>query len=271
LVTTSLDEAIEDVRAKLSGRAFGEAGRRVVIEEGLRGPELSLLVLCDGRRLIPLPPARDYKRVGDGDTGPNTGGMGACSPVPDSDKTMVDRIMTTAIEPTLRELVKRGIDYRGVLYAGMMLTPDGPKVIEYNVRFGDPEAQVVLPRIETDTVDLFAAVAKGDLGGRDVRVSDDACVDVVLASEGYPPAPKARGYVIEGPLGGDGVVVYQAGTARRDDGALVTNGGRVLHVTGIGPSLDVARQKAYDAVRQISWPGMQYRTDIAQFSAGGST
>src|SRR5205823_997695 len=196
LVTESLDEAAEDVGEKLSGIAFGEAGRTVVIEEGLSGPELSILAVCDGKRAVPLAPAQDFKRVGDGDTGPNTGGMGAYSPVPVAGPDVVDAIMDGAVEPTLAYLRRHGIDYRGVLYAGLKLTGEGPKVLEYNVRFGDPEAEVVLPRFAGDLVDLLAEAAAGDLRSGPAWFHE-AAVTVVLASEGYPVAPRT-GDVIEG-------------------------------------------------------------------------
>ena len=196
LVTDSLDAAEADVAAKLSGDAFGDAGRTVVIEEGLSGPELSLLCVCDGKRAVPLAPAQDFKRLGDGDSGPNTGGMGAYSPVPMAGKDVVEEVLERAVEPTLAALRAQGIDYRGVLYAGLMLTPDGPKVLEYNVRFGDPEAQVVLPRYAGDLTQLLAEAAAGDLRTEPTFV-DDAAVTVVLASEGYPAAPRT-GDVIHG-------------------------------------------------------------------------
>ena len=172
LVAQTLDEARDDVTAKLSGASFGDAGRTIVIEEGLDGEECSLLVLCDGTHAVPLVPAQDFKRIGDGDVGPNTGGMGAYAPMPHVDAAGGRRLMDTAVLPLVEELRRRGIDYRGVLYAGLMLTADGPKVIEYNVRFGDPEAQVVLPLLASDAAELFLAVANGDLErGRDRRPS----------------------------------------------------------------------------------------------------
>ncbi len=195
LVTQSLDEAVEDVSAKLSGHSFGDAGRTVVIEEGLSGEELSLLCVCDGQRAVPLAPAQDFKRLADGDAGPNTGGMGAYSPVPVVGPDVVAEVMDRAVEPTLAALRRRGIDYRGVLYAGLMLTSDGPKVLEYNIRFGDPEAQVVLPRFAGDLAGLLAEAAGGRLR-TEPEWSDRAAVTVVLAAEGYPVAPRT-GDVIE--------------------------------------------------------------------------
>jgi phosphoribosylamine--glycine ligase len=265
VVTESLADARDAVRRYLSGEAFGAAGRTLVIEEGLRGPELSLLVVCNGDpdAAVPLTPAQDFKRVGDGDAGPNTGGMGAYSPVAIAGPELVEQVMTIAVRPTLAVLADRGAPYRGVLYAGLMLTPDGPKVLEYNVRFGDPECQVVLPRLATDLGELCATAATG-AAMPPVRFRDDACVTVVLASEGYPVAPRA-GDVIVGidAAASPDVVVFHAGTARRADGALVTAGGRVLDVTASGANLADARKRAYDAASKITWPGVQYRHDIA--------
>ncbi|HET6775972.1 MAG TPA: phosphoribosylamine--glycine ligase, partial [Acidimicrobiales bacterium] len=258
LVATSLDEAIVDVRAKLAGEAFGDAGRTVVVEEGMTGPELSLLAVCDGTRAVALAPAQDFKRIGDGDTGPNTGGMGAYSPVPGADEGLVADVMARFVEPTLAELRRRGIDYRGVLYAGLMLTPDGPRLVEYNVRFGDPEAQVVLPRLTTDLAQLLAAAAAGDLTqAPPPAFADDACVTVVIATEGYPTAPRT-GDVIEGvdKAEASGATVFCPGVARGPAGALVTAGGRVLAVTGTGPTVGAARDQAYQAAALVSWPGL---------------
>ena len=216
LVTESLAEARDAVRDYLSGRAFGDAGRTVVIEEGLTGPELSLLVLCDGSTEgVPLAPAQDYKRIGDSDTGPNTGGMGAYSPVPVADAALVELLMDTAVTPTLTTLARQGIEYRGVLYAGLMLTPEGPKVIEYNVRFGDPECQAVVPRLASDLAVHCLEAATGRLRAP-VEFRDDACVTVVLATEGYPAAPRV-GDVIKGlddVRGLDDVVVWCRHTAK---------------------------------------------------------
>jgi phosphoribosylamine--glycine ligase len=265
LVTESLDEAAEDVRAKLSGSAFGDAGRTVVIEEGLSGPELSVLAVCDGADAVALTPAQDFKRALDGDAGPNTGGMGAYSPVPLAGDDVVDALMRDAVAPTLAALRKDGIDYRGVLYAGLMLTADGPKVLEYNVRFGDPEAQVVLPRLSSDLAVLLAEAAGGGLTTQP-RFVDDACVTVVLASEGYPASPRT-GDVIEGvdeASAVPGVTVFCAGVGSDDRGRLVTAGGRVLDVTATAATIAEARERAYTAVDLIHWPGRHHRTDIAE-------
>jgi len=265
LVTSSLRDAEADVEAKLGG-SFGEAGRRVLIEQALEGEELSLIAVCDGRRAYPMAPARDFKRLGDGGTGPNTGGMGAYSPVPSADDHLVGQVMERAILPTLHALGRRGIDFRGALYAGLMLTEDGPKVLEFNVRFGDPEAQVLLPRWDGDLAATLAAAAQGRLSDHDApSFSTSAAVCVVLASPGYPAAPKlgARVEGLEQAREVAGASVLCAGVARAEQGGLVTAGGRVLSVVGTGPSLPDARRVAYRAVGMLSWPDMVYRTDIA--------
>jgi len=271
LVTESLKEAIDDVRAKLSGSSFGDAGRRVVIEEGLSGPEVSVLCVCDGRRAVALAPAQDFKRLDDGDGGPNTGGMGAYSPFPEAGVGL-DEVMSKAVEPTLTALQRRGIDYRGVLYAGLMLTPDGVRVLEYNVRFGDPEAQVVLPRYSGNLTALLAEAAAGDLRSEPTFV-DDVAVTVVLASEGYPQSPRTGDHIagLDRAQAESQVKVFCAGVAIGDDDSLVTAGGRVLGITAIGADLAEARRRAYGAIDHISWPGMQYRTDIAQRAAEESS
>ena len=271
VVTTSIDEARDAVRDYLSGAAFGDAGRTVVIEEGLTGPELSILAVCDGARAVALAPALDFKRIGDGDTGPNTGGMGAYSPVPVATDAIVAGVMRDAVEPTLAHLRSIGIDYRGVLYAGLMLTPSGPKMLEYNVRFGDPETQVVLPRMTSDLGELLAAAADGAID-REPTFDDGAAVTVVCASEGYPRDVRT-GDVIEGldaAAAVPGATVFCAGVGSGPDGRLVTAGGRVLTVTGQGATIADARHTAYEAVGRISWPGMQHRSDIASVAGGGN-
>jgi phosphoribosylamine---glycine ligase len=265
LVTDDLAEAERDVAAKLSGTAFGEAGRRVVIEEALVGRELSLLVVCDGTSGVPLAPAQDYKRVGTGDTGPNTGGMGAVSPVPAATSDVVGTAMDRIVEPTLHGLKKAGIDYRGVLYAGLMLTAEGPALIEYNVRFGDPEAEVVLPRLATDLFELLASAAGGCAPAGPVGFVEDAAVGVVAVAGGYPAAPLV-GDPIEGldEAGSvEGVTVFHAGTRRDETGTLRTAGGRVLVVTALGATITTARERAYAGVAKISFEAMHYRSDIA--------
>ncbi len=266
LVTESFDDAVADVRDKLSGASFGDAGRRVVIEEGLTGPEASVFVVCDGERAVALPPAQDYKRLGDADVGPNTGGVGAWSPFAGCPDDLADVVVADFVEPTLASLRDRGIDYRGVLYTGLMLTPEGPKLIEYNVRFGDPDSQVSLLRLTSDLTGLLAAAADGDLRpAGPVTASDDAMVLVVACSEGYPVAPRT-GNVIEGldaARAVEGVEVLCAGVAADPQGRLVTAGGRVLDVIGRAPDPATARARAYEALATISWPGLHHRTDIA--------
>jgi phosphoribosylamine---glycine ligase len=268
-VTGSLADARDHVRAYLSGDAFGDAGRTLVIEEGLVGPEMSLLVLCDGREAVPFEPAQDFKRVFDADQGPNTGGMGAYSPVPVAPPEVVDEIMAKAVRPTLYALQTRGIEYRGILYAGVMLTAQGPKVIEYNVRFGDPECEAVVPRLASELYAHCVESACGHLE-TDVRFRDDAAVTVVLAVDGYPTAPRT-GDPIEGLDRAseiDGVVVFHAGT-KADGDRLCTAGGRALAVTATAETLVAARAKAYDAAALITWPGVHYRRDIALAAVSG--
>ncbi|MBV9660392.1 MAG: phosphoribosylamine--glycine ligase [Acidimicrobiales bacterium] len=265
LVTDDLSEAEADVRAKLSGRSFGDAGRRIVIEQGLTGPELSVMALCDGRRAVPLAAAQDFKRAGDGDMGPNTGGMGAFSPVPGADRELVDQVIDKAICPTLEALQNRGIDFRGVLYAGLIMAPGGASVLEFNVRFGDPETEVVLPRWEGDVAGVLAAAAAGRLDEVDPpQFSAQAAVCVVLAAPGYPLTPET-GDPIAGLADAARLVeVYSAGVGPAPSGdGLVTAGGRVVALTGLGPTLEAARHRVYDAVPAIAWRGLTYRSDIA--------
>jgi phosphoribosylamine--glycine ligase len=271
VVTESRSEARAAVRDYLSGAAFGDAGRTLVIEEGLHGPELSVLVVCNGdpAGARPLAPAQDFKRAGEGDTGLNTGGMGAYSPVSAATPAVVDEVMERAVRPTLAMLASQGVDYRGVLYAGIMLTAEGPKVLEYNVRFGDPETQVVLPRFAGDLAELLRSAAAGD-GPLEASASDDACVTVVVAAESYPAAPRAGDRIdgLDRAAEVDGVVVFHAGTARDAQGALVTAGGRVLAVTAVARTLADARARAYTAVGRISWDGAWCRRDIAAVARG---
>ena len=263
-VTEELIAAEDDVRAKLAGDSFGDAGHTVVIEEYLEGSELSILAVCDGNRAVALAPAQDYKRVGDGDAGPNTGGMGAFSPVPAAGDDVVRVVLDDFVAPTLAELRRRGIDYRGTLYAGLMLTADGPKLIEYNVRFGDPEAQVVLPRLSSDLAQLLAEAAAGEIR-HEPTFTDDACVTVACAAEHYPGTPRVGDIVtgIDAAEGLEGVDVFLAGVDRGKGGELVTAGGRVLYVTGTAPTIEDARRRAYEGVSRIGWAGMHHRADIA--------
>jgi phosphoribosylamine--glycine ligase len=250
-------QALEEM---LVERRFGD--QPVVVEEFLAGDELSLLALCDGERAVPLAPARDYKRIGEGDTGPNTGGMGSYSPVPGTDGLVRD-VIATVHQPVVDELARRGTPFHGVLYAGLMLGEGGPKVLEFNVRFGDPETQVVLPRLRSDLLALLLAAGEpGGLAGVELDWDPRAAVCVVLASRGYP-ASSSSGDAIGG-LGDvpDGVEVFHAGTAERD-GEIVTAGGRVLGVTALGDDRDAARAAAYAAADMIGFAGAQLRRDIA--------
>lgn len=270
-VTDSLEDAIDDARAKLAGETFGGAGRRVVIEEGLTGPELSLLAVCAGQNAIALAPAQDFKRVGDGDAGPNTGGMGAYSPVPLADKAVVEHVMERFVGPTLAALTALGIDYRGVLYVGLMLTPEGPKLIEYNVRFGDPETQVVAPRLDGDLAELLARAAAG-YSLEDAAFVDDAAVTVACCAGGYPAGPLRTGVPVSGldaARARPGVRVYCAGVRAGDAGRLEVAGGRVLNVTALASTIAEARERAYAAVAELSWDGIHYRQDIAAAAATG--
>jgi phosphoribosylamine--glycine ligase len=249
-------EARAALEEMLVERRFGEVP--VVVEEFLEGVELSLLALCDGENAVPLAPARDFKRIGEGDSGPNTGGMGAYSPVEGADDALVEDVRARVLQPVVEELARRGTPFHGVLYAGLMLTDDGPKVLEFNVRFGDPETQVVLARLKTDLLDLFErATRPGGLAGVSLEWDERTAVTVVLASRGYP-ASSSSGDVIEG-LTDD---VLHAGTAERD-GAIVTNGGRVLNAVGLGADREAARAAAYAAADLITFDGKTYRRDIA--------
>jgi phosphoribosylamine--glycine ligase len=254
-------EAREAVDVFFTEERFGAT--EVVLEEFLDGEELSLLALCDGENVIPLAPAQDYKRIRDGDEGPNTGGMGSYSPVPGFEADRVEEIVDAVHRPIVELLGRRGEPFRGVLYAGLMLTADGPSVLEFNVRFGDPETQAVLPRLRSDLLELCLATREpGGLAGMRTDFDPDWAVTVVLASAGYPES-SSRGDVISGleEAGRDAEVLH-AGTAIQD-GEIVTAGGRVLNVTGLGPGPAEARERAYDAARRISFDGLQMRSDIA--------
>jgi phosphoribosylamine--glycine ligase len=256
-VATALDEALAAVDACLA-----EPGAEVVVEEFLTGEEASFFCLCDGRTALPFGTAQDHKRVGEGDTGPNTGGMGAYAPAPVMTPDMVERTMREIVEPTMRGMAARGMPFSGVLFAGLMIAADGPKLIEYNVRFGDPECQVLMMRLKDDLLVLLNAAADGQLAHTSVRWRDEAALTVVMAANGYPGTPE-KGSVIRGldEATPDGVEVFHAGTAI-NAGALVANGGRVLNVTAIGASVSDAQKKAYDAVDRIDWPQGFCRRDI---------
>ncbi|MBN8996752.1 MAG: phosphoribosylamine--glycine ligase [Rhizobiales bacterium] len=267
-VAETVDEAHAAIDACFEG-ALGTAGAEVVVEEFLAGEEASFFALSDGVTVIPFGTAQDHKRVGEGDTGPNTGGMGAYSPAPIVTPALAARVMDEIIRPTVSTMAKRDAPFRGVLYAGLMITAEGPKLIEYNVRFGDPETQVLMPRLDSDLLALLAAVADGRLAEMSPRWSDDAALTVVMAAEGYPGS-HAKG----SPIGGldaaatiHGATVFQAGTALRD-GRLVAHGGRVLNVTARGDSIAQAQERAYEAAAKIVWPEGFYRRDIGWRAIG---
>ncbi len=270
LITGDRDGAGQAVSSMMKGEAFGDAGKRVVIEEFLEGREVSAMALCDGKNLVTLPLAADHKRLSDGDAGPMTGGMGAYSPVPFVDGAAKEGIREI-LRATLRGLRAEGIDYRGVVYAGLMLTDRGPKVLEYNVRFGDPEAQCVLPRLQCDFGQLLWDCSQGNLAGSgEVLAQDDPCVTVVVASRGYP-AKYEKGFEISG-LSEDrddsGVHTFFAGVKGGNGDAYLTDGGRVLAVSALGKTLSQARDKAYERAGKISFEGAFYRTDIAEGCLG---
>jgi len=263
VVAATSAEAEDAIRASMEEQQFGDAGASIVIEECLTGPEVSFFAICDGTRAMPLTSAQDHKRIFDGDRGPNTGGMGAFAPSPLVDEAMRSRIMREIVTPVVEGMRAEGVEYRGFLYAGLMMTCDGPKVIEFNVRFGDPEAQVVMPLMSGEIAPLLAAAADGNLPPTSIALRDEVAVGVVLASQGYP------GSVTSGrPIDGidaaeqvDGVKVFHAGTALKD-GQLVTAGGRVLTVVAAAADYAHAIARAYEAVDRIAFDGMQYRRDI---------
>ena len=263
MIADSYEEAEDAVRDVFDG-AFGAAGERLILEEYLRGKEASVFALTDGRNILPFVPAQDYKRLEDGGEGPNTGGMGAYSPTMWMDSATYMTILEEIINPTIHQLALIGAPYTGLLYAGVMITDEGPKALEFNCRFGDPETQALLPRIETDLLELMVACVEEDLGGREISWSPEKAVCVVLASEGYPESPTTGDEIsgLEDLFGLPGVRVYHAAT-RLEESRLYTAGGRVLNVVGTGDSIIEARARAYAAVELIDFPGKQYRTDIA--------
>jgi phosphoribosylamine--glycine ligase len=253
-------DAIEDMMGR---RIFGAAGDTVVVEEYLEGTEASMLCFVDGSTIVPIQSAQDYKRIFDGDRGPNTGGMGSYSPSLLFDEALEDEIREKILAPTYEGFKKDGLDFRGVLFVGLMLTEDGPKVIEFNIRFGDPETQAILPRLQNDLLDIFLAVTEDRLATRELRWRDDSAVCVVLAAGGYP-GDYEKGKEISGlALADDDALVFHAGTERKgDSGAVLTAGGRVLGVTALGATHEEAREKAYANAARIHFDGVQYRRDI---------
>ena len=260
-VAMTLDEALDAIDACFEG-AFGDAGAEVVVEEFLEGEEASFFCLCDGATALPFGTAQDHKRVGEGDTGPNTGGMGAYSPAPAMTPDITERVMREIVDPTIKGMKELGASFSGVLFVGLMLTADGPKLIEYNVRFGDPECQVLMMRLKDDLLTLLNAAVDGQLAHMSVRWCDEAALTVVMAAKGYPGTP-GKGTSIGGleEASGDGVEIFHAGTALAGE-TLVANGGRVLNVTALGATVSDAAARAYSAVDRLDWPGGFCRRDI---------
>lgn len=262
IIPENLDEAVAGVKEIMEDKIFGASGNNVVVEEFLTGPEVSVLAFTDGKCVKPMVSSMDHKRALDGDKGLNTGGMGTVSPNPYYTEDIAKECMEKIFIPTIEAMNKEGRTFKGCLYFGLMITPKGPKVIEYNCRFGDPETQVVLPRLKTDIMDIFEAINNGTLSQLDIEWSDKACTCVIMASGGYPKS-YPKGIEITGLSNGqlDGVTVYHAGTAIKD-GKLVTSGGRVLGVTALGDTLEDALKKSYEAVEKINFDGAHYRKDI---------
>jgi len=269
VVCGDMAEAEAALRSILVDRVHGQAGARVVVEELLAGPEASVIALVDGERVRVLPPAQDHKRILDGDRGPNTGGMGAFSPTPTVDDVLLADVERRVLLPTVREMARRGTPFRGALYAGLMLTADGPKVLEFNARFGDPETQPILMRIPGDIVPALLAAARGDLSAVTIEVDPRAAVGVVMAAEGYPGRVTVGDAIdgAEGPFP-PGVQVFQAGTRRGPDGRIVTSGGRVLTVCALGSDRADAAARAYEALTRVQFRGAQFRRDIGRAGPG---
>lgn len=261
-VARTMEEAEDALHRMMVDKTFGSAGNQVVIEEFLQGQEMSILAFVDGSVVRPMVPAQDHKPVFDRDEGPNTGGMGTYAPLPHISQAVIDQAIETILKPAAEAMVLEGRPFRGVLYAGLMLTEQGPKTIEFNARFGDPETQVVLPLLETDLIDIFLATVNGKLDEIDIRWSEDAAVCVIVASQGYPGSFQ-KGVPIEGLNDIRESLVFHAGTALSETGDFVTNGGRVLGITGRGKTLQEARKNAYADVEKIRFSGKHYRTDIA--------
>jgi phosphoribosylamine--glycine ligase len=268
VVAQTLEEAEDALEMMFSG-GLGAAGAEVLLEECMIGEEASFFALCDGKSALALASAQDHKRVGEGDTGPNTGGMGAYSPAPVITPDMEARVMREIIEPTMRTMAARGTPFTGVLFAGLMITGEGPRLIEYNTRFGDPECEVLMPRLKSDLVELMLAACDGALAKMRIHWWDHAALTVVMCASGYPSTPKKGGTIrgVEAAAGLDDVLVFHAGTAEQD-GALVAAGGRVLNLVGIGASVADARARAYAAVDLIDWPDGFCRRDIGWRAPG---
>jgi phosphoribosylamine--glycine ligase len=269
VVCGDMAEAETALRSILVDRIHGAAGARVVVEERMAGPEASVIALVDGERVLVLPPAQDHKRIFDGDRGPNTGGMGAFCPTPTVDAALLADVERSVLLPTVREMARRGTPFRGALYAGLMLTKDGPRVLEFNARFGDPETQPILMRVQGDVVPALLAAARGDLSAATLTIDPRAAVGVVMAAEGYPGRVTIGDAIegAEGPFPPD-VQVFQAGTRRGPDGRIVTSGGRVLTVCALGADRADAAARAYQAIEKVQFRGAQFRRDIGRAGPG---
>ena len=269
VITQTREEAIAALSSMMGDRCFGDAGSRVVIEQFLDGEEVSVFALCDGKTVRYIGHAQDHKRVFDGDLGPNTGGMGAYAPAPILDDAGVDHVMTTILQPVAQAMADQGCPFQGVLYAGLMMTAQGPFVIEFNARFGDPECQVLMPLMDQDIVPLLYACAVGTLDEHTVRLSPRHALCVVMASQGYPEHP-LTGTPIQSLPHGDGhtTFVLHAATQRKDDGTLIATGGRVLSLVGVGDTLQQARDRAYTLIHHVQWPQGFYRRDIGHRALG---
>jgi phosphoribosylamine--glycine ligase len=263
VVASSRQQAMDALEELMHG-TLGEAGRRVVVEEFLEGEEASVFAVCDGEDYVLLPSAQDHKRIGEGDTGPNTGGMGAYAPAPIVTPAVLEQVEREIIRPVLNGMKAEGHPYSGVLYAGLMIGPDGPRVVEFNCRLGDPETQVVLPLVQSDVLDLFEAAALGNLAGHVLETAPGAAACVVLAAEGYPGAYDTGALVSGTDRVPEDVLVLHAGTRREEDGSLRTSGGRVLGIVGLGSNLSMALSRAYAGVAVVNFEGMQYRRDIGR-------
>jgi len=263
IIAQSQEEAISAISSIMEEKIFGESGKQVIIEECLIGQEASILVLCDGENFVPLASSQDHKRIFDNDQGPNTGGMGAYSPAPIITDKLMKKILKEIIKPAVKEMLKIGCPYKGVLYAGLMITKEGPKVLEFNVRFGDPETQAILPRLKDELVEIMLAVIEGGLGKVKLSWTKESCICVVISSGGYP-GEYQKGKEISGLTelkDKEGIAVFHAGT-KIVDGKILTNGGRVLGVTALGETIQDAITKSYDAIGKIKFEGMHFRRDI---------
>jgi len=258
-----MDEAVAALESMMKEKAFGAAADQVIIEECLVGKEVSLLAFTDGQTVVPMVPACDYKRIFDNDKGPNTGGMGSYSPPGFFGRNMIDHVLKTIIRPTIKAMAAEGAPYSGVLYTGLIMTEQGPKVLEFNARFGDPETQAILPRLKTDLVEIMLAVVEKKLNTIKIKWSNDPCVGVVMASGGYPGQYRTGLPVEVSSKIDKDIIIFYAGARKHEDGSILTDGGRVLTVTATGRNMKQARDKVYRNIAQVHFEGCHYRSDIA--------